>query len=186
MNKQLANELIKLAEEDQQLLEKLSVSGELAKYKDEVHPELKIVFERNTASAKNIIEKYGWPKIRLIGNDASDAMYLIVQHSVLDEPFMQACVPLLEEAVSENEAKAWQLAFLQDRTLMQQDKPQVYGTQHITIDDVVRPYKIRNPKKVNERRLVLGLEPLEERTKFLQDNHDRIKKAHDQAQNIDK
>ena len=178
MNTKLKQELVKLAEEDQQLLEKLAASGDLAKYKDEVHPELKIIFERNTARAKEIINNYGWPTISLVGNEGSDAMYLIVQHSVLDEPFMQACVSTLEEAVNNNEAKGWQLAFLQDRTLMQQEKPQKYGTQHITNDGVVEPYIIKNPEMVNGRRLALGLEPLEERTRLLQENYERIQKAH--------
>ena len=178
LNKQLKHELIKLTEEDQQLIEKLSASGELAKYKDEVHPELRIIFERNTARAKEIINEYGWPTITLVGDEGSDAMYLIVQHSVLDEIFMQDCVSTLEEAVNKKEAKSWQLAFLQDRTLMQQNKPQIYGTQHITTDDnIVKPYRILEPETVNERRKNLGLEPLEERTKHLQENSNRIIKA---------
>jgi hypothetical protein len=41
MNDALRNELIAMADEDQQLLEKLSNSGELADFKDDVHPELK-------------------------------------------------------------------------------------------------------------------------------------------------
>jgi hypothetical protein len=131
VDKNLQKYLVSLAKEDQELLEKLSKSGDLANYKDEVHPELKIVFERNTRKAKEIIKKHGWPKISLVGEVGADAIYHIVQHSVLDEAFMQACVPLLEERVKQQEAKGYQLAFLQDRTLMQQKKPQIYGTQHI-------------------------------------------------------
>ncbi|MCK5830896.1 MAG: hypothetical protein KAH20_11405, partial [Methylococcales bacterium] len=100
---------------------------DLANYKDEAHPELKIVFERSTREAKEIIKKHGWPKISLVGEAGADAIYHIVQHSVLDEAFMQSCVPLLEERVKQKEAKGYQLAFLQDRTLMQQKKPQIYG-----------------------------------------------------------
>ncbi len=171
MNQKLQKELIFLAKEDQALLEELSKSGDLANYKDEVHPELKIVFERNTKRAKEIIKEYGWPKISLVGEEGSDAMYHIVQHSVLDEAFMQSCVPLLSEQVKNKEAKGFQLAFLQDRTLMQQNKPQIYGTQYI--DDgsgKIVPYLIDKPESVDERRLELGLEPLKERTAFLQKN----------------
>jgi hypothetical protein len=104
-------------------------------------------------------------------------MWLIVQHSVLDEKFMQFCVPVLERQVRKNEAKGWHLAFLQDRTLMQQGKPQIYGTQHLDEGGVTKPYKIQNPEKVDELRLELGLEPLAERTAFLQKRTDRMLEA---------
>ncbi|MDR3631063.1 MAG: hypothetical protein P4L42_12085 [Desulfocapsaceae bacterium] len=67
MNDELRNELIAMVDEDQQLLEKLSNSGELADWKDDVHPELKKVFERNTKRAKEIIADNGWPGISSVG-----------------------------------------------------------------------------------------------------------------------
>ncbi|MCK5925413.1 MAG: hypothetical protein KAG10_05935 [Methylococcales bacterium] len=178
MDKNLQKHLVSLAKEDQELLEKLSKLGDLANYKDEVHPKLKIVFERNTREAKEVIKKHGWPKISLVGEVGADAIYHIVQHSVLDEAFMQSCVPLLEERVKQHEAKGYQLAFLQDRTLMQQKKPQIYGTQHIEDNDgKIVPYLIDTPNSVDERRLALGLERLKERTAFLQKNHEDILKV---------
>jgi len=184
MNIELQKHLISLATEDQKLIEKLSKSGGLANYKDEVHPELKVVFKRNTQKAKEVIKKYGWPTLSLVGEKGSEAMYHIVQHSVLDEAFMQACVPLLAEQVKNKEAKGSQLAFLQDRTLMQKNKPQLYGTQHIEDENgKIVPYKIHNPKEVDKRRLDLGLEPLKERTAFLQRNHDQILRANKGSKN---
>jgi len=38
------------------------------------------------------------------------------------------------------------------------------------------PYLIDKPNSVDERRLALGLEPLKERTAFLQKNHEDILK----------
>ncbi|MCF6211012.1 MAG: hypothetical protein L3K24_10185 [Gammaproteobacteria bacterium] len=180
MNSTLKNELIRLADEDQALIEKLSNTGELANYKDEPHPEIKKIFERNTRRAKEIISAFGWPTISSVGEKASDAMYLIVQHSVLEPEFMQSCVPLLEEQIKNNEAKGWQLAFLQDRTLMQQGKPQIYGTQHdVNKDGIMEPYEIQNPETVNEKRLSLGLERLEEKTKELQERYDATQAANE-------
>jgi hypothetical protein len=178
MNDELRIELITMADEDQQLLEKLSKSGELADWKDDVHPELKKVLERNTKRVKEIIADNDWPGISNVGEKGSTAMWLIVQHSVLDQIFMQSCVPILERQVKNNEAKGWQLAFLRDRTLMQQDKPQIYGTQHIDDKDgVVKPYKIQDPEKVDEFRKELGLEPLAEKTALLQEKHNRLLEA---------
>lgn len=174
----LKDELIKLSHEEHDLFEKLATSGELADYKDEVHPELKIVFERNTKRAKEVLEKHGWPSLSQVGEEGSTAIYLIVQHSVLDEAFMQSCLPLLEESVKKGDAHGWQFAFLQDRTLMQQGKLQIYGTQHdVNEKGRLEPYKILNPETVDDRRLALGLEPLEERTKLLQANYEDTLKA---------
>lgn len=178
MNIELQKYLVSLATEDQMLIEKLSKSGDLANYTDDVHPELKIVFERNTLKAKEVIKQYGWPTLSMVGEKGSEAIYLIVQHSVLDEAFMQTCVPLLAEQVNKKEAKGSNLAFLQDRTLMQQNLPQIYGTQHIEDKDgKIVPYQIEKPEDVDRRRMDVGLEPLKEKTAFLQKNHDEILKA---------
>ncbi|PHR28536.1 MAG: hypothetical protein COA36_06580 [Desulfotalea sp.] len=180
MNKELQKHLISLATKDQDLLGKLSKSGDLANYTDEVHPELKVVLESNTQKAKEIIKRYGWPTLGLVGEKGSDAMFLIVQHSVLDEAFMQSCVPLLAEQVSNKEAKGSQLAFLQDRTLMQKNKPQLYGTQHIENENgKIVPYHIENAEEVDQNRLKLGLESLKERTAYLQKQHDKILRANE-------
>lgn len=180
MNDSLKNELIALADEDQSLLRSVKEAGEL---EDEgYHPGLKRLHERNTNRAKEIIARHGWPAISLVGEDGSDAMWLIVQHSVLDPEFMLSCVPELESLVNQNEAKGWQLAFLQDRALMLQGKPQIYGTQHVLDDDGnLKPYQLADPESVDERRSAVGLEPLEERTRFLQADREKLLEAREKS-----
>jgi len=70
---------------------------------------------KNTERARTILHAGGWPRISDVGEDGSDAMWLIVQHSVLEPEFMAACIPILEPLVHQGEANGWQLAFLQDR-----------------------------------------------------------------------
>ena len=173
-----------MADEDQQLLEKLTNSGELLDFKDSVHPQLKKVFERNTKRAKEIISKNGWPTISSVGEKASTAMWLIVQHSVLDKSFMQSCVLILEKVVKNDEAKGWQLAFLQDRINTMAGKEQVYGTQ-FDIDDEgwPIPFPISKPDGVNARRKALGLNSLEER---LQEMIEREKQNRKQQKKANK
>jgi hypothetical protein len=169
----LKNELIALAVEDQSLLQSVKEAGEL---EDEAyHPSLKRLHERNTQRAKEIIERYGWPTISSVGEQGSDAMWLIVQHSVLDPGFMLSCIPILEARVKEGEARGWQLAFLQDRTLMQRGEPQIYGTQHVVDKDGrLVPYELIDPDSVDERRASLGLEPLAERTELLRADRAKV------------
>jgi len=176
MNEELKNELISLADKDQSLLQSVKEAGELQD--EEYHPKIKQLHERNTERARQIIEKYGWPTISTVGEEGSDAMWLIVQHSVLAPEFMLSCVPLLENLVKAGEAKGWQLAFLQDRALMQQEKPQIYGTQHVLDENGnLKPYTLAEPELVDEKRISLGLESLEERTRLLQADRNKVLKS---------
>ena len=70
------------------------------------------------------------------------------------------------------EAKGWFLAYLQDRVLVRQGKPQIYGTQHDTKDGHVFPFPTENPDAVNKLRSELGLWSQEEHTEYLQTDYD--------------
>lgn len=176
MNEKLRKELIALAERDQNLLQSLKDGGELMD--DAYHPQLRQRHTENTGRVREILRTNGWPRISEVGEDGSDAMWLIVQHSVLDPEFMSACIPILETLVGQGEARGGQLAFLRDRVLMQQEKPQIYGTQHVLDDNgELQPYPIEQPETVDERRLALGWEPLAERTRLLRADHEKVKHA---------
>ena len=176
MNQALRSELIARAERDQETLQSLKDAGELAD--DAYHPILKQLHAENTEWAKELCQTAGWPTISQVGDDGSDAMWLIVQHSVLDPDFMFSCVSTLERLVAMKEARGWHLAFLQDRALMLQGKPQVYGTQHVLNDQgELQPYDLTNPEEVDQKRESVGLEPLEARTRFLRADHERVKRA---------
>ncbi|MGD9211223.1 MAG: hypothetical protein PVI90_10625 [Desulfobacteraceae bacterium] len=162
MDKSLKDELVKMAEADQHVLQELAERGELGT--TEYHPKIKEVHMKNTARMKEIIEKYGWPGNDLVGQDGTEAAWMIVQHAVLDIDFMKSCVPLLENAVKRQQAEGWQLAFLQDRLLTIAGQPQIYGTQFDhDVDGWPVPYPIADEVNVNQRRAELGLNSLEER-----------------------
>ncbi|WP_114418937.1 DUF6624 domain-containing protein [Marinospirillum perlucidum] len=162
MNQKLADELVALMREDQQLLQRLFDSGELPS--ESYHPQMKALHEAHTSRLKEMIAAYGWPGISLVGEEAAQAAWLIAQHAVSDTEFMATCVSLLQEAVTRNEVFGWQLAFLQDRVQTLAGKPQYYGTQ-FDIDEQgwPTPFPIEDAARVNERRARLGLNSLEER-----------------------
>lgn len=175
MKRELRDELIAMAKEDQQVLSELAESGELGTV--EYHPRMKAVHEKNNQRIKEIINIHGWPYINLVGDKASEAAWLIAQHAVLDSTFMGQCLPLLSEAVKKGEAKGWCYAYLQDRVLTSQDKPQIYGTQHDFNEmGMAYPLPIKDPKEVHKLRKKIGLVPLEEATERIQKKQDAIKK----------
>ncbi|WP_303907362.1 DUF6624 domain-containing protein [Thiohalomonas denitrificans] len=168
MNNDLREELLSMQEKDERLMRELMEAGELKE--DEYHPRLKQLHESNIARIKEIIAEYGWPGKSIVGKEGAKAAWLIVQHGVLDQEFMERALPLLKEAVATGEAENWCLAYLQDRTLTMAGKPQVYGTQHdFDENGVAHPLPIAEPKKVDILRKEMGLGPLSEATKRIQE-----------------
>lgn len=162
MNQNLADELVTMMTEDQRLLQQLFNSGELPS--ESYHPRMKAMHERNAARLKEIIGAHGWPGISLVGEEGAKAAWLVVQHSVSDPEFMAKCVSRLEDAVERKDIAGWQLAFLQDRVCTLSGKPQYYGTQFdVDENGWPTPFPIDDSATVNERRVRLGLNSLEER-----------------------
>ena len=162
MNQILADELVSMMTEDQQLLQQLFDSGELPS--ESYHPRMKALHEQNASRLKEIIGAHGWPGVSLVGAEGAKAAWLVVQHSVSDPEFMGECVSLLEGAVAREDVAGWQLAFLQDRVRTLSGKPQYYGTQFdVDENGWPTPFPIEDSATVNERRARLGLNSIEER-----------------------
>ena len=60
---------------------------------------------------------------------AADAAWLMAQHAIHDPEFQRECLGLLEAAVWQGEASPRNLAYLTDRVLVHEGRPQRYGTQ---------------------------------------------------------
>lgn len=175
MNPALSRELIAMAEEDAAARERLVQAGELDA--NEYHPIMRAVHEKNNRRVKEIIAEHGWPGISLVGEDGANAAWFLVQHAVLDPEFQERCVPLLDDAVRAGEAKGFHLAMLQDRVRIRRGQRQIYGSQHeIDASGKLYPLPTEDPENVDRRRKEVGLEPLAERTRFLQADYDRIKR----------
>ena len=174
MNSKLRDELLAMRDEDVSTRAILVDRGELGG--ETYHPEMRAVHEKNTKRMKEIIHKHGWPLQSDVGEDGVEAAWLVVQHAVLEQEFQQACLPLLEAAVDAGEAHGWHLAYLQDRILIQQGRPQIYGTQHEVRDGKVVPMATREPDRVNEKRAKLGLWSQAAHTAHLQRDYDMNQK----------
>jgi hypothetical protein len=113
---------------------------------------------------KEILAQVGWPTKTLVGERASTAAWLLVQHADLDPAFQKQCLPLLEKAVANGEGSAKDLAYLTDRILVADGKPQRYGTQFHTVDGKLVPRPIEDEAHVDERRASVGLGTMAEYT----------------------
>ncbi|HEX5352560.1 MAG TPA: DUF6624 domain-containing protein [Rhodanobacteraceae bacterium] len=163
MNESLSQELVALAKGDLSVRSELVADGSLGLHG--YHPRMEAVHKGNAARLADIIEQHGWPGLTLVGEEGAWAAWLIVQHSIGNPPFMRQCLSLLKQAASDGEAVPWQVAMLEDRIRMYEGRPQIYGSQfQPDKNGQLGPYQIENPETVNDRRLAVGLNTIEERT----------------------
>jgi ketosteroid isomerase-like protein len=159
----LRGEILALAEEDQAA--RLGVMPP-NKPTPEDFARLTAADERSTARMTQIVKAHGWPGKSLVGDDGSRRAWLLVQHADRDVAFQKECLALLEKAVKSGEADGINLAYLADRVAVAEGRKQVYGTQ---FDDDNEPSPIEDEAHVDERRNAIGLAPLAEYRKEVQD-----------------
>jgi hypothetical protein len=106
---------------------------------------------------KKVITETGWPGRSIVGDDGASAAWLLVQHADSDPAFQRQCLDLLTEAASHGEATKAQVAFLTDRVLLAEGKPQEFGTQAIGRDGQWVPCDLRDPGHVDQRRAAMSL-----------------------------
>ncbi|WP_369390126.1 DUF6624 domain-containing protein [Streptomyces sp. CG1] len=110
-----------------------------------------------------IMDEHGWPAADLVGPEAARAAWLIAQHADRRLDIQRRALRLLEQVVAENRATARELAFLRDRTLVNEGHEQIYGTQIAGIHNGSPvPWPSIDPEHLDERREQAGIEPYEE------------------------
>ena len=159
---ELRDELFALRTADLELREELIREGTLfAGY----HPRMAELHRRHNARLREILAVHGWPGRRLVGSDGAAAAWLLLQHAILDPPLMRMALPLVAQAVANEDCEAAALAMLTDRILTLEGKPQRYGTQHDwDAAGQLSPLPIEAPDTVDARRRAVGLDSLEENT----------------------
>lgn len=165
-NEALRQEILKMVEKDQEIRTEII---EAPSPNEAALRRMTKIDRKNTARMKEIIAKHGWPGKSLVGEDGAEAAWLLVQHADKDREFQKRCLKLLERAVKAREASAGELAYLTDRVLVGENKKQIYGTQFRTVDGKLEPYPIEDEKNVDKRRKEIGLSPLAEYRKKVEE-----------------
>ncbi|MEL6866906.1 MAG: DUF6624 domain-containing protein, partial [Bacteroidota bacterium] len=117
------------------------------------------VDQQNQAVLDSLVATNGFPKQSEVGWLAAEGAFHIVQHASLT--YQQRYLPLLRTQVETKELAADHLAFLEDRILVNEGKAQRYGTQMQCKGDTCWVRPIEAAEQVDERRLAIGLLPME-------------------------
>lgn len=123
---------------------------------------------RNAKILDKIIDNIGYPTVENVGKEASEAAWLVIQHSIGQPYFMKKSAELLKVAVNENKADLKSFAYLSDRIAVFEGKPQLYGTQFDWDENgEMSPNQYDDIAKVNQRRKSIGLNTLEEQSQIM-------------------
>lgn len=161
MDKPLRDQLLKIFEEDQGIrheyiaaIEKygqksvqLDSIAEIMIYKDSI----------NLIAITNILDTKGWVGADKVGGQANQTIFLVIQHA--DLKTQQKYLPMMRDAVTNNNANKSSLALLEDRVALGEGKRQIYGSQ-IGFDEETNAYYVlplEDPLHVDERRATMEL-----------------------------
>lgn len=147
----LSERLMAMFDEDQASLKATAKKGSY-----------KTLQRKHAEELEQIVTEIGWPTINLVGEKASQSAWLVAQHSDHDLEFQKRALEIMK-ALPDNAVKKSNIAYLEDRVLVNSQKLQIYGTQTTRNEQgVIVPRPIQDQEQVNERRKSMGLEPLEE------------------------
>ena len=114
-----------------------------------------VIDSSNMAFVENYFITNGYPGKSVVGEESSLAAWYVLQHN---PDKIATYLPLIKKAAADGEISMRSAAMMEDRYLMNEGKPQVYGTQGMHYDDERGSFiwPIENPETVNERRMKAG------------------------------
>jgi len=152
-----------MVREDDRVRAELVASGDLFQG---YNSRMADVHQRNAQRLDAIIDQHGWPGNSLVGEEAANAAWLILQHAIGSPALQRKCLPILKENAELGEIEPFQAAYLEDRICVFEGRLQRYGT-HFDWDEngELSPQPLQDAERVDEYRRSVGLGSLSERTK---------------------
>ena len=115
----------------------------------------------NLVVVSHILDCYGW--LDGLSQEANKAIFLVIDHSDLET--MNRYQSLFHKAAEKGYISFGDLVTMEDRMLMNDGKPQKYGTQAYALgregESIIYIWPVEEPEKLNERRADVGLSPIE-------------------------
>lgn len=176
MNKALQKEIVEMYVADQ-VARGNRLEGIISKFEIDTatisEDAAEVVDERNRNRLKQIIRKYGFPSRKLIGRDAMQGVFLLIQHSDQDKEWQKAQLNNIENAVKNGDLDSQSYACLYDRIKVNSGEKQLYGTQFARVDPpnkVVELAETEDVENLDNRRMTMGLMPIEMYKAFMLQN----------------
>lgn len=123
-----------------------------AEYSGDIWKMQSVIDSANLAYVETIFKTRGYPGKSMVGEPTNTAAWYVLQHSNKIGTYL----PLVKKAGEADEIPMKLVAMMEDRYLMDEGKPQVYGTQGRMENGEKFIWPIENPESVNERRKKVG------------------------------
>ncbi len=116
----------------------------------------------NLIKVVSLIEKCGMPTLKEVNQEEMSAIWLVFQHA--NNYHRKQYLPQLKKSAQNGDLRMSQMALMEDRILMTDGKPQIYGSQisQNRENGGWMIYELQNPETVDKRRAEVGLGPLNE------------------------
>ena len=163
-DKPVQKELLAIYEDDQEIrkdfMKIYTEKGSGHKLVDSIGKIMIYKDSLNLIKISKILDEKGWVGKDVVGAQANETLYLVIQHSPLQ--YQQKYLPMMREAVKKGNANSRNLAYLEDRIALREGKRQIYGSQ-IAINSITGKSHIsplQDPDNVDKRRAEVGLGPI--------------------------
>tara|TARA_R110001632_G_scaffold158567_1_gene276618 strand:- start:116 stop:802 length:687 start_codon:yes stop_codon:yes gene_type:complete len=141
------------------------------------------VYRTNQKQIEKIFNSHGFVGYDLAGKEGSANFWLLAQHSDHDSEFQKEVLTNMKIQVDKGNADPRNYGLLMDRVLLNTGQNQMYGTQVSYNPETGQAFarKLADSSKVNERRKLLGLEPLEKYLNGMSEMHFMMNKEQFQS-----
>ncbi len=138
---------------------------------DEVIQDTPFTVDANNRNRlKEIFQEYGFPTKEMVGRDAMNGIFLMIQHSDRDKEWQKSQLENIETAVKKGDMDGQSYAYLYDRIKINSGERQLYGTQFSAVDpqnNTVTLAETEDLDHLDERRMQMGMMPIEMYKKFM-------------------
>lgn len=139
-----------------QLLNKVYLNDQRIRKTSVPFKEFVTVDHENLEIVISIIEKCGMPTLKDVNELEMSAIWFVFQHAI--PKYRKEYFPLIKQAVNNGDLTKENYALMKDRILMDEGKPQIYGSQIKN----GKLYKLKDPESVNSRRKEMNMRPIQE------------------------
>jgi hypothetical protein len=175
-NKALQIEIIKMYINDQSVRGNV-LSEVISKYKLDDYQLTKLdavsIDKMNRDRLKEIILEFGFPTRKLVGKEAMQGIFLMIQHSDGDKEWQREQLTNIEKAVKLGDMDGQSYAYLYDRIKINGGEKQLYGTQFKNVDPTNKKVELADTEDVenlDRRRMEVGMMPIQMYKQFMLNN----------------
>jgi hypothetical protein len=138
----------------------INIYGAESKEADVYQKQYRKNHAQNIIKIKEILQNYGWPEQKRIGNRGNRTICNVLQHA--DPKTREHYIPMMRQAVLDKKLEASFLVRAEDRIATDKGQLQIYGGQmkYYRETKSFNVWPVFDPENIDKRRAKIGLGPI--------------------------